>query len=612
MCGIAGFYSHNGNLSGELITALKKLEYRGYDSSGIAILGKKGVFSQKAVGKVAELEKLLTDSDNLETNGHIGIAHTRWATHGQPSQTNAHPHHSQDGKIWLVHNGIIENYRQLKAELESSGTVFYSQTDTEVLANLIATKYQGDLKQAVSEALTEVRGAYSLLIFANSEPDRLIAVKKGSPLVLGIGENELIVASDVSALIHKTREVIYLEDNQLLDIYNGSYTVYDQGLVINKAIEYVDWEEESANKNGYEHFLIKEIMEQPDVIQDSIRGRILSDIGEVVFGGLNDIRKSLQAVDKVLILGIGTSYYAGKIGQLYFEELSDMDVDCQLSCEFRYKKNNINSNTWVIVLSQSGETADTIAAVEEARQKGAIITGIVNTVGSTISRLVDCGVYNHIGPEISVASTKAFTSQAVLILMHAVFISNLKSQDRSKSKTLLQAIDDLPTQIKELLDTNSQIESIARKYVGAKNFMYIGRKYNYPVALEGALKLKEISYIHAEGLSGGELKHGFIALVDEHFPTFALASQDEGLDKIISNIEEIKARNGKVIALTTTGCVALDNIADDLIYVPKSSSDLVQPIINNVAQQLFAYHCACLRGNDVDKPRNLAKSVTVE
>ncbi len=613
MCGIVGFYSPESDLSSELILSLKKLEYRGYDSSGIAILTGGEIYCKKAVGKVVELENVVKSSKAYSKPAKLGIAHTRWATHGLPTEQNAHPHHSFDGKIWLVHNGIIENYRQLKEELEKEGVQFYSQTDTEIIANLIAVNYSGDLKHAVLEALKRVIGAYAILVFSSDEPDRMVAIKNGSPLILGIGDGELILASDVSALIHKTREVIYLENNELVDVFQGRYEIsIDDKLSQIKKTEYIDWQESAANKNGYKHFLIKEIMEQPKVIEDSIRGRILDNNMGVKFGGLDQIKDSLQAVDKVLIIGIGTSYYAAKLGQMYFEELLGIEASCELSSEFRYKNTKIDSKTWVIVLSQSGETADTIAALEEAKSRGAIVTGIVNTVGSSISRLTDAGVYNHIGPEISVASTKAFTSQVVLLLMHAIYLANIKDLKTSDTNKILADIAKLPEQIQSLLNNNEKIESIAKKYYNYRDFMYIGRRFNYPVALEGALKLKEISYIHAEGLSGGELKHGFIALIDKDFPTLALAPKDSGFEKMVSNIEEIKARSGPVVAITTEDGTEIEKVVDDVIYVPKSDSTVLQPIINNIAQQLFAYYCADLKGGDVDKPRNLAKSVTVE
>ena len=596
-----------------LISGLKRLEYRGYDSAGIAILDQNGkTFVQKASGKVLELERKIENSD-LPEFGMVGIAHTRWATHGEPSEINAHPHFSNDGKITVVHNGIIENYKTLKAELESEGVVFVSKTDTEVVAHLISKNYKGDLKEAVFESLSCLEGAYALGIICEDEPDRLIVAKKGSPLVLGVGQDEIIVASDVSAIISKTKDVIYLEDGELVDISGGQYRVtnfFDEDVCT--TMQTVDWNDEQATKEGYEHFLIKEIMEQANSVTESIRGRIDLENANAVFGGLLDVQERINEITKIVLLGIGTSYYACKLGEMYIEDLTGIPTKAEMSPEFRYKSSTVDENTWVIALSQSGETADTISAIQEAKQKGALVTGIVNVVGSTISRITDAGVYNHIGPEISVASTKAFTSSALILLLHAIHIGRKRKLSHSDSQILLEEIQKLPEIFNETLKLNDEISILAEKYYQSKDMFFLGRKYNYPIALEGALKLKEISHsIHSEALSGGELKHGFIALIDENRPTFAIATRDSVYEKMASNIEEVKARKGKVIAILSQANSDLINIVDDYVVVPQTYGKL-QPLVNNLVFQMFAYHCSRLNGFDVDRPRNLAKSVTVE
>lgn len=613
MCGIVAYYGGSGEVVDTLMSGLRRLEYRGYDSSGVALMCRGSlVYNKKAIGKVIELEKGIIASPP-ESLLKIGIAHTRWATHGIPSVANAHPHRSFDHKIWLVHNGIIENYKELKDEMISEGLEFYSQTDTEVVANLIASNYQGNFKEAVIKSLNKLRGAFALAIICKDEPDNLIVAKFGAPLVLGLGKNDFIVASDVSAIISRTREVIYLEDGELVEISGDKYKISDfAGKDLDKNTQTVEWDEESASKEGFDHFLIKEIMEQPKATTDSIRGRLLKEGGDVRFGGLIDIGPKLPEIENILLIGVGTSFYAAKLGELYFEELAGIPVKVEMSPEFRYKNSVINQKTWVIALSQSGETADTIVAVQEAKRKGALVTGITNVVGSTLSRITDAGVYNHIGPEISVASTKAFTSQSVILLMHAILIGRMKHLGFSEGKSLVEEILKLPSIIEKVLSQNANIDALARKYFHYNNLIYLGRKYNFPIALEGALKLKEISYIHAEGLSGGELKHGFIALVDENFPTIAIATKDSVYEKMISNLMEIKARKGPILALATEGDVDILEICDDVIFVPKVGVEQIQPIVNNIVLQLFAYHCSVLKGLDVDKPRNLAKSVTVE
>ncbi len=608
MCGIVAYSGKSTQTLDTLISGLKRLEYRGYDSSGIAVISDNGVYCQKSIGKIVELEEAINNNPpgNL---GNIGIAHTRWATHGLATVENAHPQQSFDKKISVVHNGIIENYQELKSKLEKSGIVFKSETDTEVVAQLIASLYKDDLRDAVLEASDLLVGAFSLAIICADEPHRLIGVKVSSPLVVGVTPEEVILASDVSAIIERTKEVIYLEDGELIDIKGHEFEVVNlDNETKDKSFTHVDWDVETANKGGFEHYLIKEIMEQPKVIEDSIRGRFIESEADIRFGGLIDVRNKLKKINRIVLLGVGTSYYSAKLGELYFNALSGIPTTALMSPEFRYTKNIIDKNTWVIAVSQSGETSDTIAAINEAKKHGALVTGVVNVVGSTVSRITNAGVYNHIGPEISVASTKAFTSQSLILLMHAVLLGRSKDLGYSESLEIIMAIKKLPNVIAELLKEKGKIEKVAQSIKESTSLLYIGRQYNYPIALEGALKLKEISYIHAEGLSGGELKHGFIALIDDKLTTIALATQDTVTSKMLSNIAEVKARGGRVIAVTNN---EIDGI-DEIIKVPYVGSDYIQPLVNNVALQLLAYNVAKIKDLDVDQPRNLAKSVTVE
>jgi glutamine---fructose-6-phosphate transaminase (isomerizing) len=621
MCGIVGFYGNPDSVVETLVNGLKKLEYRGYDSAGIAThlneYDATKLFIQKATGKVIELEKKLGKELAKSSNSNfsrVGIAHTRWATHGEPSETNAHPHYSYDCKVAVVHNGIIENYKTLKAELEADGIVFQSKTDTEVVAHLIARNYQGDLKQAAINTFKQLQGAFAFAIIHTDEPDRLIGARKGSPLLVGIAEDEIIIASDVSAVISRTQDVIYLEDGEMVDIENGEFDItnFETELLVQHNIQKVEWNEEEATKLGYEHFMLKEIMEQPNSIIDSFRGRLDAETGNIRFGGLMDVKPRLHEINKIILLGIGTSYYACKLGEMYFEELTGIPTKAEMSPEFRFKGGIVNEHTWVIALSQSGETFDTIAAIKECQQKGALVTGIVNVVGSTIARMTDAGVYNHIGPEMSVASTKAFTSQVLILLMHAIYLGRTKNITITQGQKLISRINNLPEAIATVLKQNDKIIELAKKYHKYTDFLYLGSKLNYPIALEGALKIKEISHcIHAEGLSCGELKHGFIALIDENRPSFVLATTDTVFDKTCNAIEQVKARKGLVIAIISDELESTIKLVDDYILVPECG-EKIQPIVNNVVFQLFAYHCSYLNGLDVDKPRNLAKSVTVE
>lgn len=584
------------------------MEYRGYDSAGIAIITDRDTYCEKAVGKIDELEKVVAKNPP-STIGSVGIAHTRWATHGEANLKNAHPHSSQNKKIWIVHNGIIENYQEIKKHLLDQGVEFKSDTDSEVIAQLISSVYKGNLRDAVLESTKRLVGAYSLAVICQDEPSRLIGVRLASPLVVGILPDEYVIASDVSAIVEKTKSVIYLEDGELIDINNGSYEIVNfQNETKERDVQKIDWDVEAASKEGYDHFLLKEIMEQPSAITDTTRGRIVDDTAEIKFGGLIDVEDRLKEIDRVILLGVGTSYYAAKLGELYFNELSGLPTVAAMSPEFKYTKNIINDKTWVIAMSQSGETADTIAAIKEAKKHGALVTGIVNVIGSTVSRETEAGVYNHIGPEISVASTKAITSQSLLLLMHAMLLGRYHDLEFTRSTDLIKAIRQLPASVEKLLEGREQIEQVAHTLYQYPSILYMGRQYNYPIALEGALKLKEISYIHAEGLSGGELKHGFIALVDENLPTIAIATIDSLTEKMLSNIAEIKARKGKVIVVSNH----VHESADETILVPNVGNVLLQPLLNNVALQLLAYYIAKYRKVNIDQPRNLAKSVTVE
>lgn len=608
MCGIVAYSGDSSSVLSTLLTGLKRLEYRGYDSAGLAVISENKVYVKKTVGKVAVLEDEVYN--NLPKKiGKVGIAHTRWATHGPATKSNAHPHSSADKTIWVVHNGIIENYLEIKTSLINKGIKFESDTDSEVIAKLIGSLYTNDLRTAVLKAVEQLVGAFSICVVSDHEPERLIGLKMSSPLVVGIGLNEFIIASDVSAVIDKTKDVIYLEDGELIDIQGSDYEVVSfNNEHRNKSLTNIDWDMDKITKGGYDHFLLKEIMEQPQVIKDSIRGRIVEETANVRFGGLFDIQERLENINNIVLLGIGTSYYSAKLGELYFNDLARIMTVAAMSPEFRYNNCVIDEKTWVIAISQSGETADTIAAVNEAKRRGALVTGLVNVVGSTIARITDAGIYNHIGPEISVASTKAFTSQSLLLLMQAILLGRQKDLDYERAKNILTKIEQLSDSISQLLNDRQHIESVAKNIYQKNNLLFIGRGFNYPIALEGALKIKEIAYIHAEGLSAGELKHGFIALIDKAIPTIAIATSDALKDKMLANIEEVKARNGQVIVLTDSPI----EIADKQIIVPDVGNEYLQPIVNNVALQLLAYYVAKLKGLDIDQPRNLAKSVTVE
>jgi glucosamine--fructose-6-phosphate aminotransferase (isomerizing) len=609
MCGIVGYIGQSEALP-ILVGGLKKLEYRGYDSSGIAVIENGSIHVVKASGKISALEDKLKSQ---KVTGKTGIAHTRWATHGAPTVENAHPHTSYDGKISIVHNGIIENYASLKAKLISEGIKFQSETDTEVLAHLIARFYKGDLKAAVLKALDKVEGTFGLAVICSEEPGTLIGARRGSPLILGIGSNsDFFLASDVSAIINHTQKVVYLDDNDIVQIAGNDYSIVNMNShEVQREVKDVDFDADAVAKGGFAHFMLKEIFEQPEVLRNTMRGRLLAAEGNAKLAGLDTNIKELRNINRIIITACGTSYYAGMVGEYMIEDLAGVPVEVEYASEFRYRNPIIKPGTLVLAISQSGETADTLAALKEAQQKGATALAICNGVGSTIARTSDGGVYLHAGPEIGVASTKAFTSQVTVLAMIALLLGRQRRLSFESGADIVKAMQELPALVEQTLQLSDQIAGIAQKYAKANNFLYLGRHFNYPVAMEGALKLKEISYIHAEGYPAAEMKHGPIALIDENMPVVVIAPKDALFDKVISNVREIKARGGRVIAVTTEDCKPLDEFADHLIKVPKTIP-MLMPIVTCVPLQLLAYHIAVLRGNDVDQPRNLAKSVTVE
>lgn len=608
MCGIVG-YMGKKEAAPILLEGLRRLEYRGYDSSGLAVLRNSTACCIKKQGKVVELEKSLRTQDCA---GTMGIAHTRWATHGEPSEINAHPHFDEKKEFFLVHNGIIENYRALRKELEAKGHVFHTQTDTETLVYLIADLYKDNLEEAVLDALNRVKGTYGILVFTTKEPEKIVGARNGSPLILGIGDGEYLFASDATALIRHTKQVVYIDDGEVVVVTPNDYHIITiDRKEVNKSLEELDWDLAEAEKQGHEHFMLKEIIEEPDAVSNSIRGRTNADEGLAHLGGLASIVDRAGDITDINIVACGTAYYAGMVGEYMLEEFAGIPTDVDLASEYRYRKPILRPKTAVIAVSQSGETADTLAAIREAKRKGALALGITNVVGSTIARETDAGVYNHVGPEIGVASTKAFVSQLTVLTLFTLFFGRMRSMSVSAGQRIVRELDTLPRKINTILDQKELIHEMAKQYVKYKNFMYMGRKYSYPIALEGALKLKEISYVHAEGYSCGEMKHGPIALIDDAFPTVFIAPKDSVYEKTMSSIEEVKARKGKVIAVTTEGNTELEHIADNVIYIPQTL-EMLSPILSVVPLHLFAYYMAVELGNNVDKPRNLAKSVTVE
>jgi glucosamine--fructose-6-phosphate aminotransferase (isomerizing) len=611
VCGIVGYLGQD-EAAPVLMEALRRLEYRGYDSAGIAVLNGSGVVTVKRAGKIMELEAAL---NGHAPRGTVGIAHTRWATHGPPNEINAHPHMSSDGEIALIHNGIIENADVLRRMLESEGYTFRSDTDTEVIVHLIDHVWADGtrLEDAVAAALQEVEGAYGIAVISSRDPEKIVVARNGSPLLLGIGQDGTFMAgSDVAAVVAVTRDVVYLDDGDYAVLDRSGYRTYhlERGSV-RRAVHQVTWDLAAIEKSGFEHFMLKEIFEQPESLGDVMRGRLLTEEGTARLGGLKDQEHVLDEVERIVITACGTSWHAGLIGEYLLEEMARIPVEVEYASEFRYKNPVIPERTLVLAISQSGETADTLAALREAKQRGAPTMGVVNVVGSSIARATDFGVYLHAGPEIGVASTKAFTSQIVALVLFTLYMGRRRELSVLQGREIVAALEALPAQVEEILRLNDEIRALAEQYKDASNFLYLGRGYQFPVALEGALKLKEVSYIHAEGYPAAEMKHGPIALIDENMPVVFLAPRDGVYGKVVSNVEEVKARNGKVIAVVSDDAPELEGKADHVIRIPQTVPCLL-PILASIPLQLLAYHVAVLRGCDVDQPRNLAKSVTVE
>jgi glucosamine--fructose-6-phosphate aminotransferase (isomerizing) len=608
MCGIVGYVGPRKAYP-LLMEGLQRLEYRGYDSAGVALIEDGGMVVQKNAGKIAVLTEKLHDCDFQATTG---IAHTRWATHGEPNDTNAHPHTSMSGRIAVVHNGIIENYAAIKEVLKREGHVFHTDTDTEILAHLIEECYDGNLLQAVRRALTQVEGTYGIAVISAENPDVMVAARSGSPLVIGCGEKENFVASDVAALLRHTNRVVYLQDGELAEVTPTGFAVTTlDDVVVSPHLQEISWSLDMIEKGGFDHFMLKEIFEQPETLKNSMRGRLNFSEATARLNGLNLQYDELRHIRRIIITACGTSWHAALLGEYMIEEYARIPVEVEYASEFRYRSPIIHPGTVVFVISQSGETADTLAAMREAKRKGATCLGICNVVGSTIARESDGGVYIHAGPEIGVASTKAFTSQIMVLSLITILLARMRNMSYEKGEELINALSSLPDHVKSVLALNDDIKRIAENYRQKNNFLYLGRGVNFPVALEGALKLKEISYIHAEGYPAAEMKHGPIALIDESMPVVVIAPQDSVYSKITSNLQEIKARKGQIIAVATEGDVRIRELADEVIYLPKVH-EFSLPILSIIPLQLLAYHMAVRRGCDVDQPRNLAKSVTVE
>ena len=611
MCGIVG-YVGSDQAAPVLIEGLRRLEYRGYDSAGMSILDGGGrLATVKAPGKLRMLEARLAETP---LPGSCGIGHTRWATHGAPSTANAHPHTSTDGTIAVVHNGIIENARRLRQDLEAAGAVFRSETDTEVIAHLVDRVWPegGALEDAVAGALGQIIGAYGIAVVSSRDPDKIVVARHGSPLLVGIGEREMMVASDASAVIGHTRNVVYLDDGDYVVVQPDGYRARHLHLgSVHRPIHTVTWDVRAVGKGGYEHFMLKEIFEQPKTLEDVMRGRLLGESGDARLGGITGAEQVLKDVERVILTACGTSWHAALIGEYMLEELARIPTKVEYASEFRYKNPVVDRKTLIVAISQSGETADTLAAIREAKRRGAPLMGIVNVVGSSIARETDFGMYLHAGPEIGVASTKAFTSQVAALAMFTLHLARCRSLPLVAGRELVRSLRSLPEQVEEILGQNDAIRALAEEFRDAPNFLYLGRGVQFPVALEGALKLKEVSYIHAEGYPAAEMKHGPIALIDAQMPVVFLAPRDPVYHKVVSNIEEVKARSGRIVAVVNNGAAELAGKVDHFIPVPTTHPALL-PILTVVPLQLLAYHISVLRGCDVDQPRNLAKSVTVE
>ncbi|UCF83790.1 MAG: glutamine--fructose-6-phosphate transaminase (isomerizing) [Desulfobacteraceae bacterium] len=608
MCGIV-CYAGQQQARPILLEGLKQLEYRGYDSAGLAIQYGSDIQCHRAVGKIVELERKL---NSVDIKGTVGIAHTRWATHGEPNEINAHPHRDQDENVFVIHNGIIENFLSLKKRLEKQGIAFRSETDTEVLAHLIGLNFNGSLNEAVRKTMSQVEGTFGMAVIHRHAPGEIVVARRGSPLIIGVGEDGHFAASDVSAMVRHTNKVVHLEENELATLTTKGFSISTaQAKPIERSAETVEWRAEDAELNGFPHFMLKEIYEQPETIKNAFRGRLEPGEGVPKLGGIMPVWERLKECRHLVIVACGTSYYAGCVGRYVFERLTEIDVEVELASEFRYRKLNFPDNTFILALSQSGETADTLAAIREAKRKGARLLGVVNVVGSSISRETEAGIYNHAGPEIGVASTKIFTSQLTILILLALLLGRHHNLSLTEGVTAIRALQTLPDLVKDVLSQAHIIEAIAEKYYKCNNWLFLGRKYNYPIALEGALKLKEISYIHAEGYAAGEMKHGPIALINPKMPTVAIIPKDDMYEKMVSNIQEIKSRRGPVIAIATKGDDKIKEMVDEVIEIPETL-DFLNPILAVVPCQLLSYYCASLLNRDIDKPRNLAKSVTVE
>jgi len=608
MCGIVGYVGYR-NAVPILLNGLKRLEYRGYDSAGLVALDKSGAKRYRGVGRVQNLDKMVA---GLDLKSNCGIAHTRWATHGKPTQNNAHPHTDQSQHFFLVHNGIVENHEKLRAQLESEGVEFTSDTDTEVIVQLVAKFFDGLLETAVEQAIKLIEGTFGIAVVSVLDPNKIVVARCGSPVILGVGKDEMFVASDVSALVRYTDQVVYMEDNEMAIVTPDDYTIlsYDHKPIV-KQTHQIDWNVEDGELGDYPHFMLKEIYEQPETVENAMRGRVILSEGVSMLGGLQSKIQEIKNLKRLIIVSCGTSYHAGIVGRQIFESLTDLGIEVEVASEFRYRRLRLDETTGVLAISQSGETLDTLAAIREARRKGALTIGLVNVVGSTIARETDVGVYCHAGPEIGVASTKIFVSQLVILNLMALLIGRYQHVSLNEGSALLKAMQNLPDQIRDILARAGELEDIARIYEKYDNCLFIGRQIHHPVALEGALKLKEISYIHAEGYAAGEMKHGPISLIDENFPTIALLSDDASYEKMINNVQEIRARSGPVMVVTFCGDTQASKYAEHVFRVPRTH-ELLQPILTVIPLQLFAYYCARFRGCEIDKPRNLAKSVTVE
>ena len=608
MCGIVGYIGPK-QATPILVSGLKRLEYRGYDSAGVAVFDGESLETRRAAGKIAKLEGALAADP---VTGKVGIAHTRWATHGPPTERNAHPHLSTDETVAVVHNGIIENSDVLRKQLTALGHTFRSDTDTETIAHLIQELYESTLEEAVVAALRKVEGTFGIAVVSSRDPEKIVAARKGSPLLIGIGDGEYFLASDASAILAHTREVVYLDDGDLCVLTPDGYRVMDiNSTPLSRSVERIEWDLAAIERGGFDHFMLKEIFEQPQTVENTMRGRLILEDGTSKLGGINLSHEQLMNIDNIVITACGTSWHSALIGEMMIEDFARIPTEVEYASEFRYRNPIVTPRTLCILISQSGETADTLAAMREAKRRGARTLGLVNVVGSTIAREDDGGIYLHAGPEIGVASTKAFTSQVVALALFALKLGRKRTLSVMRGREVAQALAELPTQIQSILDRAPEIEKIAEAYKDSQNFLYLGRGYNFPAALEGALKLKEISYIHAEGYPAAEMKHGPIALIDESMPVVFIAPHDAVFDKIVSNIQEVRARHGKTIVITSRNEPALEGLIDHEIRVPETI-DMLTPILASIPLQLLAYYIAVKRGANVDQPRNLAKSVTVE